>query len=162
MSVEEQVLGLEVAVSDLARMQVTEGARHHCRVQQCLVCIEPTVLAEQCEKLAPKRNLEEHVHLARCHEDRLEAQDERVVAAREDTLLVDHVLHLPELEQQPFVHALEGKWPASRRWRRVLHEAHPSEGTLSEHRERMQLVELDRRARPPLGLSLALLDSARE
>mmetsp|Transcript_1469 Transcript_1469/g.4473 ORF Transcript_1469/g.4473 Transcript_1469/m.4473 type:complete len:265 (-) Transcript_1469:1252-2046(-) len=92
--VEEQILGLKVAVRHAARVEVAEGGDDHRRVDGGGLRRELAHAAKPREELATGDDLEEHHHLRPVMEDGGELEDEGVVAKGEDALLVHDVLHL--------------------------------------------------------------------
>mmetsp|Transcript_5504 Transcript_5504/g.14531 ORF Transcript_5504/g.14531 Transcript_5504/m.14531 type:complete len:369 (-) Transcript_5504:845-1951(-) len=105
--VEQQILGLEVAVDDLERVHVRKHRGDGRRVKLGRLVKERRALREQREELTPERELFQHVELSRILVGVDEGEDERVVHHREDPLLVEYMRLLLRRHHLRLAHALE-------------------------------------------------------
>mmetsp|Transcript_38597 Transcript_38597/g.90238 ORF Transcript_38597/g.90238 Transcript_38597/m.90238 type:complete len:465 (-) Transcript_38597:1410-2804(-) len=151
--VDEQVLGLEVAVDDFEAVHVREDRHDLRRVEARVLVGQRRLGGEQREELAAERNLEQHVELALVLVCGDELQDEGVVHHREDLLLVHHVLLLLHLDHLGLAHALE-RVGLDRRL--VHHQLDAAEGAHAE--DAPQLEVLPRGRARLLRLQVAPLD----
>ena len=92
LAVEQQVLGLEVAVDDVAVVEVLEREHHRRAVEGGGGLVELALLLQQREELAALADLEHHVQVGAVLVRRDQPYAERVVGLRHDPLLVHHVL----------------------------------------------------------------------
>mmetsp|Transcript_2822 Transcript_2822/g.11364 ORF Transcript_2822/g.11364 Transcript_2822/m.11364 type:complete len:742 (-) Transcript_2822:876-3101(-) len=107
-AVNEQVLGLEVAVEDAAVVQVPEAGEDAGPVKGGVGGREGLHLVEEAEELAALHELEHHEEAVVVLEGCDEADEEGVPNGGEDGLLVDDVLLLVEADDSALVEGLEG------------------------------------------------------
>mmetsp|Transcript_75710 Transcript_75710/g.202622 ORF Transcript_75710/g.202622 Transcript_75710/m.202622 type:complete len:428 (+) Transcript_75710:366-1649(+) len=164
LAVDEQVLGLEVAVHDAARVQLPQRQRHLPRVQHVRLGAEGSVVVQHVEELAAGEVVHDQVEPALALERVVHVDDVGVAHAREDQALVARALQVV-LDDDVLAHALHGEHGAGGVLLADLE--HLAEAALADHAEDLEVVHRDprlddgrrrlRRGRPPLLARLRLL-----
>mmetsp|Transcript_14324 Transcript_14324/g.58328 ORF Transcript_14324/g.58328 Transcript_14324/m.58328 type:complete len:390 (+) Transcript_14324:2365-3534(+) len=140
--VEQQVLGLEVAVHDALRVHVLQREHHARGVEPAPVLgkLTPGLGVEVAEELAPERRLEEHVNLELVPVRLDEPGAERVGYLAHQQALVPDVRLLPILGDARLGHALQRESLARLP---VLHQPDPAERPHAKRGQQHQITDVD-------------------
>lgn len=128
LAVDQQVLGLQVAVDDILLVHVADGQQDLADVEHGHVVAKTAVLAQPVEELAARAELEDHVDEGVVLEGSLEGVDEGVVELSQDLLLQLYVLHLLQVYDVRLRNLLQGQHLL----RRTHDLLHPPEGARSQ------------------------------
>mmetsp|Transcript_26704 Transcript_26704/g.87562 ORF Transcript_26704/g.87562 Transcript_26704/m.87562 type:complete len:430 (-) Transcript_26704:798-2087(-) len=139
--VDDEVLGLEVAVDDVARVEVLEGDDDARGVKLAHGVGEDAIVPQEREELPPGQKLKQHVHGVRVLVGPEERVHKLVVDLLQHALFVQHVLLLLEPHDEVFAHRLEGVVLAA--VAQVRHELHRPERAHPELLDHRIVVEVD-------------------
>mmetsp|Transcript_107981 Transcript_107981/g.311226 ORF Transcript_107981/g.311226 Transcript_107981/m.311226 type:complete len:391 (+) Transcript_107981:58-1230(+) len=139
MAVDEAVLGLQVEVSDAARVQELECQQNRTRIELRLEAVEQTEHVQDVQQLAPRDQLHQEVHLFRAGEGTHELHEERMVDLEEDATLVDDGLLLVLLDDGPLPHTLQRVAHACAS---MPHHLHDAEATAADDADELQVLHL--------------------
>jgi hypothetical protein len=128
-AVEQQVLGLQVAVDDVVRVQVVEGQRDLGGVELGDGVREALRLAQQAEQLAALDKVHDHVQVLGVLEGAPQGDQERVLDLLQHAALVVGVLDLLHLDDLGLLQHLDG---VEALVVLALHEVHAAEAAGAE------------------------------
>mmetsp|Transcript_114833 Transcript_114833/g.278751 ORF Transcript_114833/g.278751 Transcript_114833/m.278751 type:complete len:254 (+) Transcript_114833:448-1209(+) len=139
--VDEQVLGLEVAIQDLARVQVVERVEHTRGVEASVADLDGATGALQAvEQLAALNQFEQHVQAMLVLVGLEHLQDERVADRLQDALLVHDVRLLAQRHNLALLQHLQRICLLIGL---VAHQLHPPKRACSQGGALLQLLERD-------------------
>lgn len=107
-AVEQQVLGLQVTVDDVVRVQVVERERDFGRVELCDRIGKALALAQQAKQLAALDKVHDHVQILRVLKGAPERDEERVLDLLQHAALVVGVLDLLHLDDLRLLQHFDG------------------------------------------------------
>mmetsp|Transcript_92014 Transcript_92014/g.265497 ORF Transcript_92014/g.265497 Transcript_92014/m.265497 type:complete len:276 (-) Transcript_92014:2054-2881(-) len=149
MAVDEAVLGLEVQVRNVVRVEEFQRQDNGSGVELRLRAVQQPQDVQDVEKLAARHELHQEVDRLRTGEGTHELHQERVIHLEQDAPLVDDCLLLTLLDDRPLPHALNGIAHARLG---VLHHLHDAEPAAADDPDELQVAQLDPRVLQPYPL----------
>lgn len=130
----QEVLGLEITVDDVLRMEILEHECHLGSIECCMGCFKPSDTAEVGEKLTSRNELEHEVEVPRVLAETFEVDDEWMRKVAENGVLVDDMVHLLKADDLCLLQTLESHILVARF---VPGQLHPPERSCAQRLEHL-------------------------